>query len=31
VTTFDFRRYSVDGGRITAMIAAAYAQLRRQD
>jgi len=31
VTTFDFRRYSVDGGRITAMIAAAYVQLLRQD
>jgi branched-subunit amino acid aminotransferase/4-amino-4-deoxychorismate lyase len=31
VTTFDFRRYSVDGGRITGMIAEAYAQLLRQD
>ncbi len=31
VTTFDFRRYSVDGGRITNMIAEAYRQLSRQD
>jgi branched-subunit amino acid aminotransferase/4-amino-4-deoxychorismate lyase len=31
VTTFDFRRYSVDGGRITGLIAEAYAQLIRQD
>lgn len=29
VTTFDFRRYSVDGGRITAIIAESYRQLNR--
>jgi branched-subunit amino acid aminotransferase/4-amino-4-deoxychorismate lyase len=29
VTTFDFRRYSVDGGRITSMIAEAYRQFIR--
>jgi branched-subunit amino acid aminotransferase/4-amino-4-deoxychorismate lyase len=29
VTTFDFRRYSVDGGRITSMIAEAYRQSNR--
>jgi aminodeoxychorismate lyase len=31
VTTFDFRRYSVDGGRITTMIAEAFRQLVLQD
>jgi branched-chain amino acid aminotransferase len=31
VTTFDFRRYSVDGGRITTMIAEAYRQLTREN
>jgi len=31
VTTFDFRRYAVEGGPLTTMIARGYKQLSRQD